>query len=88
MLFESEMETSSIYIFFFQFIFSLFIIIIILFQAILDQRWDLPEVMCNLCPMVLNLSVNISIFSMTCISVDRYQVRFNVFLVFLGGKGL
>ncbi|XP_023336479.1 substance-P receptor isoform X2 [Eurytemora carolleeae] len=42
-------------------------------KAVLSQRWDLPIIMCKMCPVVLNLSVNISVFSMTCISVDRYQ---------------
>ncbi|XP_046392000.1 substance-K receptor-like [Ischnura elegans] len=43
------------------------------FQAALLQRWDLPEFMCPFCPFVQVLSVNVSIFTLTAIAVDRHQ---------------
>ena len=41
------------------------------FHAALLQRWDLPEFMCQFCPTVAILSVNISIFTLVAISLDR-----------------
>ena len=41
------------------------------FHAALLQRWDLPEFMCQFCPTVQLLSVNISIFTLVAISLDR-----------------
>jgi len=41
------------------------------FHAALLQRWDLPEFMCQFCPTVAVLSVNISIFTLVAISLDR-----------------
>lgn len=41
------------------------------FHAALLQRWDLPEFMCQFCPTVAILSVNVSIFTLVAISVDR-----------------
>ncbi|XP_071440058.1 tachykinin-like peptides receptor 99D [Hetaerina americana] len=43
------------------------------FQAALLQRWDLPEFMCPFCPFVQVLSVNVSIFTLMAIAVDRHQ---------------
>lgn len=42
------------------------------FHAALLQRWDLPAFMCQFCPTVQILSVNISIFTLVAISLDRY----------------
>ena len=42
------------------------------FHAALLQRWDLPEFMCQFCPTVQLLSVNVSIFTLVAISMDRY----------------
>jgi leucokinin receptor len=41
------------------------------FHAALLQRWDLPEFMCQFCPTVQILSVNVSIFTLVAISLDR-----------------
>lgn len=41
------------------------------FHAALLQRWDLPEFMCQFCPTVQILSVNVSIFTLVAISMDR-----------------
>eukprot|EP00095_Tigriopus_kingsejongensis_P004717 maker-scaffold763_size101323-snap-gene-0.15 protein:Tk04717 transcript:maker-scaffold763_size101323-snap-gene-0.15-mRNA-1 annotation:"lymnokinin receptor" len=43
------------------------------FYAALLQRWDLPEFMCQFCPFIQTLSVNVSIFTLVTISLDRYQ---------------
>jgi len=43
------------------------------FQAALLQRWDLPEILCPVAPFVKELSVNVSILTLTVISVDRYH---------------
>lgn len=43
------------------------------FQAALLQRWNLPEVMCPFCPFVQVLSVNVSIFTLTAIAIDRHR---------------
>ncbi|XP_064459119.1 neuropeptide Y receptor type 2-like [Ornithodoros turicata] len=43
------------------------------FQAALLQRWELPEFMCAFCPFVQVLSVNVSIFTLTAIALDRYR---------------
>ncbi|KAL3171276.1 hypothetical protein MRX96_013503 [Rhipicephalus microplus] len=43
------------------------------FQAALLQRWLLPRFMCAFCPFVQVLSVNVSIFTLTAIAVDRYR---------------
>lgn len=42
------------------------------FQAALLQRWVLANFMCSLAPMVQVISVNVSIFTLTIIAVDRY----------------
>jgi leucokinin receptor len=41
------------------------------FWAALLQRWDLPEFMCKFCPFVQIFSVNISIFTLVAIAMDR-----------------
>ncbi|XP_016660125.1 RYamide receptor-like [Acyrthosiphon pisum] len=43
------------------------------FQAALLQRWNLPALMCPFCPFVQVLSVNVSIFTLTAIAVDRHR---------------
>ncbi|XP_013781729.2 RYamide receptor-like [Limulus polyphemus] len=43
------------------------------FQAALLQRWVLPEFMCAFCPFVQTLSVNVSIFTLTAIALDRFR---------------
>jgi len=43
------------------------------FQAALLQRWDLPEILCPVAPFVKEVSVNVSILTLTVISVDRYH---------------
>ncbi|XP_035205702.1 neuropeptide receptor 22-like [Stegodyphus dumicola] len=43
------------------------------FQAALLQRWVLPPFMCAFCPFVQVLSVNVSVFSLTAIALDRYR---------------
>jgi leucokinin receptor len=44
------------------------------FYAALLQRWDLPEFMCKFCPFAQILSVNVSIFTLVAISLDRYKI--------------
>lgn len=46
---------------------------VIKFQAALLQRWNLPALMCPFCPFVQVLSVNVSIFTLTAIAVDRHR---------------
>ena len=41
------------------------------FYAALLQRWDLPEFMCTICPFAQTLSLNVSIFTLVTISLDR-----------------
>lgn len=43
------------------------------FHASMVQRWDLPAFMCQFCPFVACLSINISIFTLVAISLDRYR---------------
>ena len=43
------------------------------FQAILLQEWTLPSFMCKFCPFISNLSVNVSVFTLIFISIDRYR---------------
>ncbi|XP_059478219.1 neuromedin-K receptor-like [Neocloeon triangulifer] len=43
------------------------------FQAALLQRWNLPNFMCAFCPFVQVLSVNVSVFTLTAIAVDRHR---------------
>lgn len=42
------------------------------FQAALLQRWDLPPIMCPVAPFVKEITVNVSIVTLTVISLDRY----------------
>ena len=44
------------------------------FQAALLQRWDLPAVLCPVAPFVKELTVNVSIFTLAVIAVDRRRV--------------
>ncbi|KAG7299486.1 hypothetical protein JYU34_016448 [Plutella xylostella] len=43
------------------------------FQAALLQRWLLPFFMCPFCPFVQALSVNVSVFTLTAIAMDRHR---------------
>jgi hypothetical protein len=43
------------------------------FQAAVLQRWNLPEFMCPLAPFVQCVCVNVSIFTLAAIAVDRYS---------------
>ncbi|XP_066593738.1 RYamide receptor-like isoform X2 [Prorops nasuta] len=43
------------------------------FQAALLQRWNLPYFMCAFCPFVQFLCVNVSVFTLTAIAVDRHR---------------
>ncbi|XP_015794716.1 tachykinin-like peptides receptor 99D [Tetranychus urticae] len=43
------------------------------FPAALLQRWVLPHFMCSLCPTAQVVSVNVSIFTLVAISLDRHQ---------------
>ncbi|KAF3428518.1 hypothetical protein E2986_12898 [Frieseomelitta varia] len=43
------------------------------FQAALLQRWILPHFMCAFCPFVQVLSVNVSVFTLTAIAIDRHR---------------
>ncbi|XP_058130512.1 RYamide receptor-like [Anopheles ziemanni] len=47
------------------------------FQAALLQRWNLPEFMCPFCPFVQLISVNVSVFTLTAIAVDRHRAIIN-----------
>lgn len=47
------------------------------FQAALLQRWDLPDFMCAFCPFVQTVSVNVSVFTLTAIAVDRHRAIIN-----------
>lgn len=42
------------------------------FQAALLQRWDLPRLLCPVAPFVKELTVTVSILTLTVISIDRY----------------
>nr|AKQ63034.1 orphan G-protein coupled receptor 24 [Platynereis dumerilii] len=43
------------------------------FQAALLQRWDLPEFLCPVAPFFKEMTVNVSIITLTVISIDRYM---------------
>ncbi|XP_014610854.1 PREDICTED: tachykinin-like peptides receptor 99D isoform X1 [Polistes canadensis] len=43
------------------------------FQAALLQRWNLPHFMCAFCPFVRVLCVNVSVFTLTAIAIDRHR---------------
>lgn len=47
------------------------------FQAAVKQRWDLPYFMCPFCPFIQILSVNVSIFTLTAIAIDRHKAILN-----------
>ncbi|XP_030372116.1 RYamide receptor [Scaptodrosophila lebanonensis] len=47
------------------------------FQAALLQRWNLPWFMCGFCPFVQALSVNVSVFTLTAIAIDRHRAIIN-----------
>lgn len=41
------------------------------------QRWNLPEFMCAFCPYVQMVTVNVSVFTLTAIAVDRHRAIIN-----------
>lgn len=43
------------------------------FQAALLQKWLLPFFMCSFCPTVQVISLNVSIFTLVTLSVDRHR---------------
>lgn len=43
------------------------------FQAALLQKWLLPQFMCSFCPTVQNVSLNLSIFTLVALSLDRHR---------------
>jgi hypothetical protein len=43
------------------------------FQAALLQKWLLPHFMCSFCPTVQNVSLNLSIFTLVALSLDRHR---------------
>ncbi|KAK0087603.1 hypothetical protein PV325_000606 [Microctonus aethiopoides] len=47
------------------------------FQAALLQRWNLPHFMCAFCPFVQVLCVNVSVFTLTAIAIDRHRAILN-----------
>jgi leucokinin receptor len=47
------------------------------FQAAVLQRWNLPEILCPFCPFVQTISVNVSIFTLTAIAIDRHKAILN-----------
>lgn len=47
------------------------------FQAAVLQRWNLPKFMCPFCPFIQILSVNVSIFTLTAIAIDRHKAILN-----------
>ncbi|XP_053954082.1 RYamide receptor-like [Anastrepha ludens] len=47
------------------------------FQAALLQRWNLPWFMCGFCPFVQALTVNVSVFTLTAIAIDRHRAIIN-----------
>ncbi|XP_059225305.1 RYamide receptor [Stomoxys calcitrans] len=47
------------------------------FQAALLQRWTLPWFMCGFCPFVQAVSVNVSVFTLTAIAIDRHRAILN-----------
>jgi hypothetical protein len=44
------------------------------FQSALLQKWIFPSVLCKIAPFASTLSVNVSIFTLVAISIDRYFV--------------
>lgn len=60
------------------------------FQAAILQRWNLPHFMCPFLPFVQTVSVNVSVFTLTAIAVDRHRAIINplryVPFVLLEGK--
>jgi leucokinin receptor len=47
------------------------------FQAAILQRWNLPDFMCPFCPFVQCVSVNVSVFTLTAIAIDRHRAILN-----------
>lgn len=43
------------------------------FQSALLQKWVLPEFMCGFCPFIQTLSLNVSIFTLVAVSLDRFR---------------
>lgn len=68
---------SAYYFYVFYDYYLLIIDLIFQFQAALLQRWNLPEFMCPFCPFVQTVSVNVSVFTLTAIAVDRHRAIIN-----------
>ncbi|XP_044727495.1 RYamide receptor-like [Chrysoperla carnea] len=49
------------------------------FQAALLQKWNLPHFMCAFCPFIQILSVNVSVFTLAAIAIDRYRAILSPF---------
>ena len=49
------------------------------FQAAYLQKWIFPRIMCKIAPFASTLSVNVSIFTLIAISLDRYRYVFYPF---------
>ena len=43
------------------------------FQAALLQKWVLPGFMCSFCPFIQTLSVNVSVFTLVAVALDRFR---------------
>ena len=43
------------------------------FQAALLQKWVLPRFMCSFCPFIQTLSLNVSIFTLVAVALDRFR---------------
>ena len=42
------------------------------FQSAILQRWEVADSMCKIAPFVKNISINVSVLSLTLIAIDRY----------------
>lgn len=47
------------------------------FQAAILQRWVLPYIMCPFCPFIQTITLNVSIFTLTAIAIDRHKAILN-----------
>jgi hypothetical protein len=44
------------------------------FQSALLQRWIFPSILCKIAPFAATLCINVSIFTLVAISIERYRV--------------
>ena len=51
------------------------------FHSALIQRWDLPEVMCKLCPYIENVCINLQVLILVLIAHERYVKRLECLLI-------